>query len=307
MIAQASSTSDARTPGSVHRPYQRRSAKRVTIRRMNLSLEPWKKLILATLGITAAAIPLSIGLAHPPKMRAQSPLTAAQMRFEVASIKFPADQSILETRPRRTVGRFRWKTQLMYLLGYAYQMEWWRISEKPTGSVSLGSIYEIEATTGPDTSEDQERLMLQTLLIERFKMVVHREIKDAVQGYALTVTKDGPRMEAAREEKASDDPTISDGWVSAHGLSQGVIAVEGRRATMLQLTENLQRLLSTSVLDQTGLTGKYNFQVEFERGDDPSDYTSVVAAVRRLGLKLERYKGPVEFLVIDHLDKLAEN
>ena len=198
--------------------------------------------------------------------------------------------------------------QLMYLLGYAYHMEWWRISEKPTsGSVSLGSVYEIEATTGPDTTEDQERLMLQTLLIERFKMVAHREIKDAVQGYALTVTKDGPRMEAVREEKASDDPTISDGWVSAHGSSQGAIAVEGRRAAMLQLTETLQRLLSTSVLDHTGLTGKYNFQVEFERGDDPSDYTAVVAAVRRLGLKLEKYKGPVEFLVIDHLDKLAEN
>ena len=78
-------------------------------------------------------------------------------------------------------------------------------------------------------------------------------------------------------------------------------------ATVLQLAENLQRLLSTSVLDQTGLTGKYNFKLEFERADDPSDYTAVVAAIRQLGLKLEKYKGPVEFLVIDHLDKLVEN
>jgi uncharacterized protein (TIGR03435 family) len=60
-------------------------------------------------------------------------------------------------------------------------------------------------------------------------------------------------------------------------------------------------------LDQTGLTGKYNFKLEFERADDPSDYTAVVAAIRQLGLKLEKYKGPVEFLVIDHLDKLVEN
>jgi uncharacterized protein (TIGR03435 family) len=275
---------------------------------MRRILEPGKKLLLATLGIAAVAIPLSIGLTHTPKMLAQSPLTAAPMRFEVASVKFPADQSMLETRPRRTVGRFRWKTQLMYLLGYAYHMEWWRISEKPSsGSVSLGSIYEIEATTGPDATEDQERRMLQTLLIERFKMVAHRETKDAVQGYALTVAKDGPKMGAVKEERASDDPAISDGWVSAHGPSQGVIAIEGQRATMLQFTENLQRLLSTSVLDQTGLSGKYNFQVEFARGDDPSDYIAVVAAVKQLGLKLEKYKGPVEFLVIDHLDKLTEN
>jgi uncharacterized protein (TIGR03435 family) len=187
-------------------------------------------------------------------------------------------------------------------------MEWWRISEKPaSGSVSLGSIYEIEATTSADATEDQERQMLQALLIERFKMVAHRETKDAVQGYSLTVAKDGPKMGAVKEERASDDPAISDGWVSAHGPSQGVIAIEGQRATMLQFTENLQRLLSTSVLDQTGLSGKYNFQVEFARGDDPSDYIAVVAAVKQLGLKLEKYKGPVEFLVIDHLDKLTEN
>lgn len=76
---------------------------------------------------------------------------------------------------------------------------------------------------------------------------------------------------------------------------------------MLQFVEKLQRLLNTSVLDQTGLAGKYNFQVEFASADDPSDYTSVVAAVRQVGLKLEKYKGPVEFLVIDRLDKLTEN
>jgi uncharacterized protein (TIGR03435 family) len=274
---------------------------------MKRILGPWKKLLLATLRTAATCIPLSIGLSHSQTVRAQSPPTAAQMRFEVASVKFSADQDVLEARPKRTVGRFRWRTQLIYLLGYAYHMEWWRISERPaSGSVSLDSIYEIEATTGPDTTEDQERLMLQTLLIERFKMVSHRETRGAVQGYALTVTKDGPKMEAVKEEKASDDPAISDGWVSAHGQSQDII-IEGQRATMLQFTETLQRLLNTSALDQTGLAGKYNFRVEFEKGDDPSDYTAVVAAVRQLGLKLEKYKGPVEFLVIDHLDKLIEN
>ncbi len=254
------------------------------------------------LKLAAAAVLLCIGL------RAQSNPTSAQLHFDVASVKSPADQSILETRPRRTVGRFRWKTQLMYLLGYAYRKEWWRISEKPvSGPVSLGSIYEIEATTSPETTEDQERLMLQTLLLERFKMVVHRETRDAVQGYALTVAKNRPEMEEVIEEKTSDDPATSDGWVSAHGSSPGAIAIEGRRAAMLQLTETLQRLLKTSVLDRTGLAGKYNFRVEFERADDPSDYTAVVAAIRQLGLKLEKYKGPVEFLVIDHVDKLVEN
>ena len=230
------------------------------------------------------------------------------MRFDAASVKFSADQAALETRPTRTIGRFRWKTQLLYLLGYAYRMEWWRISERSnSGAVSVGSIYEVQATTGADATEDQERLMLQTLLIERFKIVSHRETKEAVQGYALTVTRDGPKMVAVEEEKASDDPKLSDGWVSAYGPPEGGLRIAGQRATMLQFVEKLQRLLNTSVLDQTGLAGKYNFQVEFASADDPSDYTSVVAAVRQVGLKLEKYKGPVEFLVIDRLDKLTEN
>ncbi|MEI9976304.1 MAG: TIGR03435 family protein [Ignavibacteriota bacterium] len=114
-------------------------------------------------------------------------------------------------------------------------------------------------------------------------------------------------MEAVKEEKASDDPTISDGWVAAHGPEQGVIVIGGQRATMLQLTENLQRLLQTSVLDRTGLAGRYNFEVQFARGDDPSDYTRWWRPLSNSGLKLEKYKGPVEFLVIDHLDRLAEN
>lgn len=100
------------------------------------------------------------------------------LRFEAASLKLAADQDVLQTRPKRTIGRFRWKTQLWYLLGYACQMEFWRIAQKPeSGSVSLNSIYELEATTTPDTTEQQVGLMLQTLLVERFGMVAHRETK----------------------------------------------------------------------------------------------------------------------------------
>jgi hypothetical protein len=119
----------------------------------------------------AAVLPLAFGLMRPPDMRAQAaPQTAAPLQFDVASVKMAANQDALETRPKQSVGRFRWTTQLMYLLGYAYRMEWWRIS----GDTSGGSIYEIEATTDPKATDDQVRLMLQSLLTDRFKMVVHR-------------------------------------------------------------------------------------------------------------------------------------
>ena len=81
------------------------------------------------------------------------------------------------------------------------------------------------------------------------------------------------------------------------------VEMHGDHATTLQLSDHLQRLLSTSVLDQTGLTGKYNFILRFIKGDDPQDYTAVVSAIKQIGLKLEKYKGPVEFLIVDQISK----
>src|SRR3954453_18471544 len=103
----------------------------VIIRPMLRFLEPRKTLAVAAAGALLA------GVTHPPTLRAQS----TPLRFEAASVKLSTDQRILETRPRRTIGRFRWKTQFLYLLGYAYDMEWWRISDAPdTSPVSFGSI-----------------------------------------------------------------------------------------------------------------------------------------------------------------------
>ena len=267
--------------------------------RVGARLEPGKKALLAALGIAALAVPLAVGLMHPAKMRAQSPLTAAPLHFEAASLKLSEDQSILETHPKRPLGRFRWKTQLAYLVSYAYNLEWWRIPDFP----GQGRIYEVEATLSPNTTQDQERLMLQALLVERFKMVVHRETKTDVAGYTLTVAPNGPKMEVVKEDAATEDPNRADEWVSAHGPASGIIEIDGHRANTLQLADQLQRLLSTSVLDRTGLSGKYNFTAQFSKGDDPQDFTGVISAMKQIGLKLEKYKGPVEFLVIDHIEK----
>jgi uncharacterized protein (TIGR03435 family) len=149
--------------------------------------------------------------------------------------------------------------------------------------------------------------MLQTLLLERFKMVVRRVTKEAVEGFALTVAQGGPKMQEVKEEPGSDDPAKSDSWVAATGPLRDAILVTGHSAGMQQLSEQLQRLLSASVLDRTGLTGKYDFSLQFVRGDDPNDYSAVVGAVKQLGLKLEKFKGPVEFLVVDRMEKLVEN
>jgi uncharacterized protein (TIGR03435 family) len=248
-------------------------------------------LLLGALAIGAVVGPLAVCLAHPPKIAGQT----APLKFDVASVKVSADD-ILWARPRRSPGRIRWTTQGIYLLAYAYGMEWWRIS----GAGEFGgTIYEIEATTDPHATDAQLRAMMQSLLIDRFGMKAHRVTKNGIRGYALSVGKYGPKMEAAKDV----DDARNEGSVASHGPVQNAVELNGDHATMLQLCDHLQRLLHTNVLDQTGLAGKYNFTLRFVKDEAPQDYTAVVDAIKQIGLKLAKYNGPVEFLVVDQISK----
>jgi uncharacterized protein (TIGR03435 family) len=77
------------------------------------------------------------------------------------------------------------------------------------------------------------------------------------------------------------------------------------------LADELSENLSAFVLDQTGLTGKYYFGFRFQsvsRPSDQADSPSIFSAVQdELGLRLDKQKGPVEMLVVDHLEKPSEN
>lgn len=255
------------------------------------------------------AVPLAIGLAHPPNMRAEAtPQTAAPLRFDVASVKV-SNQPYLVIFPERSGGRIRWTTDLWYMLGYAYRLQPWRISGPVPGS---DHIYSVDATTDPNATDDQVRLMFQSLLIERFKMEVHRVTKD-VDGYALTVAKSGPKMQEAKEGEippmpqwfSAKDTVALEGKVVATIPARGVGAITGRRATMLQLSEALQRVLRVPVLDQSSLTGKYYFGLEYATGDDAdAPFPTLLSTVKELGLNLEKHKGPVEMLVVDHIEKI---
>ncbi len=260
----------------------------------------------------ALAVTLAIGLMHPANAQAQgASQTAATPQFDVASVKIPAEQGAFSTRFKRSGGRIVWTTQLAYLLGYAYNMESWRISGE---QVSFGAIYSIEAVTDPQATDDRLRAMFQALLIDRFKMVMHRVTKEA-EGYALTVAKTGSKLQEAKDgevpvlpewmRRPSDDPAKLEGLVVATLPARGAGAITGRRVTMPQFTQKLQQLLSTIVLDQTGLTGKYYFALRYSTGDDPEvPFQSLVSSMKDLGLRLDTYKGPVEMLVVDHIEKV---
>jgi uncharacterized protein (TIGR03435 family) len=264
--------------------------------------EPANRRLRSCLKRPLAAAAAMLAVAIPIPGRAQSPT------FEVASVR-PSEQPWLQIAPQRTGGRVSWTTDLAYIISYAYHLPRWRISGPIPGSEYL---YTIEATAAPAATEDQVRLMFQALLGDRFKMTSHRVSREA-NGYLLTVAKGGPKI---HEVKDGDQPAPMPEWlprtdaarlegkVVATMPGRGVTAITMRRATISHFCEGLERALQTFVLDETGLKGNYYLALRFAGADAPpdTDAPTLLGAVAEFGLKLERRKGPLETLVIDHIE-----
>jgi uncharacterized protein (TIGR03435 family) len=260
-------------------------------------------------------------LRKPPVVRqqavanAQRPFqNARRLSFEVASVK-PVSDTILSTRPIRKGGRFEWRTDLWYMLGYAYQLQPDRLSGPIPGS---GSIYAVEATFDPAASDDDVRLMLQTLLKDRFKMVTHTVTKE-VDGYRLSVAASGLRLkEVQPDEKPAPfpdwlrdtSPTAierAEGSVWTIGITRDVGAITGRRVSLAQLSGELERLLQVPVSDQTGVKGNFYFAFQYASPSASGDVAVPAlstALQENLGLRLTPQRGKIDMLVVDHIEKV---
>ena len=224
----------------------------------------------------------------------------APMVFEVASVKPTAHRRNAEglsitdlriTSPERLVGI---NATLDECIRWAYNVKEYQISG-PDWLNSDAASYDIEAKAPPGTTQQQIRLMFQTLLRERFKLALHRDTR-LLPVYLLTVGKNGPRLQSAASENNSG--------LTSYGSRDGVRVI-GDSATMEALAQRLSRDLDRPVFDKTGIQGKFRIKLEWAReGDGPS----VFAAVQDLGLKLEGFKATIEILVIDSAESIpAEN
>jgi uncharacterized protein (TIGR03435 family) len=234
----------------------------------------------------------------------------------VASLKGPLDQGVFETRPERSPGRFTWTTQLAYLIQYAYRMQDFRISGASGHIPGYGDIYRVAATMPPSAAEDRIRLMLRSLLADRFQMVSHFVTKEA-DGWALSVAKNGPKIHEARDGDPAPsfpdwvrgrpaDPAAWDGTISTQGIGDGVLYVLGRRVSMTQFCERLEGSQGTVVWDETGMKGNYYIAFRYAPDSAPMDADAPplnAALQESLGLKIEKRKGPVEMLVVDRIEK----
>jgi uncharacterized protein (TIGR03435 family) len=155
--------------------------------------------------------------------------------------------------------------------------------------------------------------MLQTMLADRLKLVVHRETKE-VPVYWLVVGKGGPKFKEANPAEAHEGITLPNGGGTVVPEDGGHM-IHFYAVSMTSLAPVLSNSAGRPVQDKTGLTGKYDLRMPNPSMPPPSadggaaadPQSSVVTSMEDLGLKLVPEKGQVETLVIDHVERPSEN
>jgi uncharacterized protein (TIGR03435 family) len=225
--------------------------------------------------------------------------TAAPPAFEAASIK-PDDAggNYVEVTPGSLTAH---SATAATCIMWAYGVQGSQIAGANAAVSGLleSARYSIRAKTNGSVPDSQLRIMLQTLLAERFKLVLHRESRD-IRTLALVVDKNGPKFhqsEGDGESKQQASSKLVRRWTWT---------------TMAQLASSLSDAMQAPVKDQTGLTGKYDFSLDLTPyltpGERPDISGMMVTAVRvQLGLKLEPRRAATDVLVIDRLEKPTEN
>jgi uncharacterized protein (TIGR03435 family) len=218
--------------------------------------------------------------------------SAQTLQFEVASIKpnTSADNgSSTTTNDGEVIIR---NNTLRQLIQNAFDVRSFSLSA-PDWLTTVH--FDVTAKLPRKATFAEQRVMMQALLTERFGLVVHHETK-MMQGYALVVAKNGPKIQ----------PVAGDGGHSTNS-SRGKIVAEG--TTMAQLADMISRQIRQPVTDMTELKGVFNLTLTYtpEMGEEkaagesgPSVYT---ALQEQLGLRLEGRKIPVDTVVVDHVEK----
>jgi uncharacterized protein (TIGR03435 family) len=164
--------------------------------------------------------------------------------------------------------------------------------------------FDLIAKALPKTPLDTERLMIRAVLAERFHLQIHRERKP-MPVYALVVGKSGPRLQKAAGSGAADCRAV------AERGPDHLVCTDMKMPDLAKALPNLAPdYLDKIVVDQTGLSGTYDFGLDWaaRRNLDETGGVTIFGAVEKLGLKLEERKAPMPTIVIDRMDRTpAEN
>jgi uncharacterized protein (TIGR03435 family) len=175
----------------------------------------------------------------------------------------------------------------------------------PPGERHLWDYYDFQALAPGSANDDVLRIMFKNLLEDRFGLKVHRDKRETTV-YDLVVAKGGPKLVVAPSR--SDKPGIGFGsgssWAEFRGDGKHLV---GKSASIEEMAAVLATQLRAPVRDRTGIAGTYDFDVAFSTGVDEFDKPVLSTALQDLGLNLQKGKGTLDVLVIDHLQRPTSN
>jgi uncharacterized protein (TIGR03435 family) len=274
-----------------------------------------RRILLLLVGIAVASVTLS----------AQTTLPS----FDVASVKRnpsglgrsmienvqPSGVWHLTNVPTRALIRTAYRVQDFQIVGAPdwVQTEHYDVVARASGDLRA-------ATPGAPRAHF---LMLRSFLIDRFKLKARVETRDAPV-LALVVARADGKLGAGlvpahddcaaivAAEVKGERPPSPPGERPTCGLIAGSNGIAAGNTSMSQLATQLTGRMNRMVLDRTGLSGVFNFTLNFLPDGSPIDASQNLASLptalqEQLGLKLEPARGPVEFLVIDHVERPTEN
>lgn len=263
--------------------------------------------------------------------------------FEVASVK--PNNSGTANRSLGFVDPSRMRitnVPVKFLIQFAYHVQPFQISGGPSWINSQG--YDIDAKVDdsvvaqlqklpPEERMDQFRQMLQSLLLDRFKLKLDHETRQ-LSTYDLVIAKGGPKVTpttlpqqppAANAKEQSPRRGIA--FSRGTGTTVQLVGTDVGIAPFLEALTRQPELEGRTLVDKTGLTGRYDFKMHWTREDlaqqgndtngnaaltnaplaDSTGPSLFTALREQLGLKLESRKGPVDVLVIDHIESPSAN
>ncbi len=238
---------------------------------------------------------------------AQESKEAANPAFEVVSVKPSGDNIVTPGHPRLLYG-FRYSglrvicdQQLSDIIQEAYSVRDFQI----VGPDWLGTLtYAVDAVMPAGATKDSARLMLRTMLEERFGLRFHREQKD-VPVYALVEAKGGSKLHEISDPSQAKLRAVSTSTGQGRANAGGGPGHIWAAATSLDnLANNLSFHTDRPVLNLTNLKGLYEIEMQWTPEEGAGHYDAgLFPAVEQLGLKLESRKMPYEMLVVDHVEK----
>ena len=306
-----------------------------------------QKFLAHAFEITRLAVLIAAGLATATQCSAQSQTQTASanspsLAYDVVSIK-PTKSATRFGRYENTPNGFTAHSiTVQELVQRAYGIplgsddgrianapSWFTAEHFDIDAKMDGAVIEASQKLRPDDLRTARLQMLQVLLADYFKLTISREPRQ-LQRYTLSVAKGGPKLQdATPDEVAANTARV----LAGRGPGELMKPVPGGLAfksfRIETFAQYLSQLLERPVVDETGLTGQYDFEFTFftpNVGPAPvpatpgaanaqsaipqtndNDYSGVIDGAKKLGLKLESGKGPVEVIVVTHIERPSGN